>query len=183
MKNVFFTIILAFIFSINILCQVSSLEYGNINDLEGVKKIFVHTDAGLEVRQNIIKHINEKLPNIEITSRAEDAEVILLLSADVQTLLAGYNHNSTTQVTGNAQVYGNQGAYQGQANTQTTSTPIYRSVINAAGIVFKVTPENRTRIIMDFQDSKKTIFERRPSTNFAKAFVKAYEQANGLKKK
>ncbi len=36
----------------------------------------------------------------------------------------------------------------------------------------------RTRILISFKDERSNLFERKPETNFARAFVKAYQKAN-----
>ncbi|KAF0205751.1 MAG: hypothetical protein FD167_5572 [bacterium] len=137
-----------------------TFDYGDPSELRGVAKIFVFTGSDLELRENITKNIQKKLPQLQFTSSADDAEVALVFAADVNTFIAGVNSNPN---------------YNGGV----TSTPNYRTVVNGSGLVFKSGSKNgRLRLIMQYGDSRSTIFERRPSTNFAKAFVKAYENAN-----
>ncbi|MFY9222752.1 MAG: hypothetical protein WAQ98_08795 [Blastocatellia bacterium] len=136
-----------------------TFDYGDPSELRGVTKVFVFTGSELEVRENIIKNIKKKLPNLEFTSSADDAEIALVFAADVNTFISGINSNPN---------------YNGGV----TSTPNYRSVVNGSGLVFKNGSNGRLRLLMQYGDSRTTIFERRPSTNFAKAFVKAYEKAN-----
>jgi hypothetical protein len=62
------------------------------------------------------------------------------------------------------------------------ATPVYRTVVTGVGQILKLAGPDTVKLLMDFKDSRSTRFERRPSTNFAGAFIKAYEQANGVKK-
>jgi hypothetical protein len=146
--------------------QEPTVEYGSTADLKGVSKIFVDTGLEMEVRENILKEISKskkKIPDLEIVSRPEDAEVILVFGAKANSYLSGVN--SSTSSSG-----------------ITTSYPIYRNVIRGNGTVIKLVGENRVRLIMSFEDSRTSRFERRPSTNFARKFIHAYMDANGIKR-
>jgi hypothetical protein len=165
-------------------------EYGSAAELKGVTKIYIYTGTELEVRNNIIKTIRSTLKNIVVTDRPEDAEVVLSFAADTNTFLATIRHSSATTTTGTvigqSQTNGNittgQGTYVGRSTTTGSSTPIYRTVVTGMGLVARLTDNDTIRLLMDFKDSRSTIFERRPSTNFARAFVKAHQEANGMKK-
>jgi len=148
-------------------------EYGSLEELRGVTKIYVYTGLELEVRNNIVKTIQSKLKHIAVTDRPEDAEVLLVFAADVNTFYAGSWSNTTTA----------QGMYSGQSTTTTSSIPIYHTVITGRGFVARLVGNDTIRLLLEFEDSRSTIFERRPSTNFARAFVKAYEKANKEAKK
>src|SRR6266567_1661813 len=158
-------------------------EYGSPDELKGVTKVYVYTGPQLEVRNNIVNAIQKSLKNIVITDRPENAEVHLVFAADASTFYAGTWRNSTTTdsgtINGRSQTYGNtttaQGTYSGQSTTSTSSTPIYRTVVTGVGFVGKLVGKDTVRLLLDFKDSRSTIWERRPSTNFAKAFIKAYE--------
>jgi hypothetical protein len=143
--------------------QNTVFEYGQPGELKGVKSIFVYTGSELEVRNNIVKNIQKKLPELVIASNPEEADVILIFFADSNTYFSGLSGNSTIHSDG---------------SINSSSSAHYRSVINATGQVGKWVGKNRIRLLMDFSDSRSTILEKRPSTNFARAFVKAYEMAN-----
>lgn len=61
--------------------------------------------------------------------------------------------------------------------------PDYRELICGRGYVFKRLGEDRVRLVMEFKDTKQKsgLFERNPSTNFARKFVEAFRAANNLK--
>jgi hypothetical protein len=142
------------------------IEYGKPEELKGVTKIYIYTGTDIEVRQNIIKEIAKKLPSLQIADKPEEAQVFLLFAADSSTFLSSLQ--TTSENTG--------------GGTTSSSTPIYRRVISATGAVAKPIGPNRVRLLMDFKDSRSTVFERRPSTNFARKFVEAYLKVNGKHK-
>lgn len=150
-------------------------EYGSPNELKSVSKIYVYTGSDLKARKNIIKIIQKKLTNIIITDRPEDAEVHLIFAADAYTFYAGTWTNGSTTSNGNLN---DQGTYSGQSNTTSSSTPIYQNVVTGAGIVGKIKDKDTIRLLLDFADTRNTLIERSPSTNFARAFIKAYVEAN-----
>lgn len=142
-------------------CQAQTIEYGSPADLKGITKIFVDTGTEMEVRKNILKEISKskkKIPDLIIVSRPEDAEIILSFGAVTNTYLSGINTTPT---------YGG-----------IISRPTYGNVIQGNGIVVKLLANNRVRLIMSFEDSRSSRWERRPSTNFAREFVRAYMDAN-----
>jgi len=145
------------------------VEYGSPAELKGVTKIFVYTGLELEVRNNIVKEITKRLESIEVTNRPEEAEVILMFAADSSTFLAGIGTTSNTTSFGTT------------SNTTSTTTPNYQSVITGDGTVIRVLDKGRLRLIMQFGDSRHSVFERRPSTNFARKFVEEYQKANRKK--
>lgn len=159
-------VVVALILAAHFSTQAQSIEYGSPDDLKGVKKIFVDTGADMEVRANILKEIGKskkKLPDLEVVSRAEDAEVLLVFSGSSRSYVAGVN----------TEPIGNTGS--------STSSAIYQTVTDGGGVVIKPLGENRVRLVMSFKDSRTSRFERRPSTNFARAFVRAYMKANDVK--
>ncbi len=154
------------------------IEYGSPADLKGVKSIYVNTGPDIELRNNIVKEITKNLKNIVVANSPSEADVCLVFDTDFSTFYAGTSTNSTVTVDSSD-----------TAKVQTQSTPEYRKVTSGAGLVGILKPNNVVRIVMSFQDSKgegpplRTLFERKPSTNFARAFVKAYKEANPEEKK
>lgn len=147
---------------VSITAQSPTIEYGNESELKGVKSIYIYTGTNLEVRNNILKEIQKKLKAITVTNKPEDADVCLIFESDFATFYAGAY--STATVDG--------------STIQGNSTARYRSVVYGSGMVMKIKEDGTPRLLLDFKDSRATRFERRPSTNFARAFVKAYEKAN-----
>jgi len=165
--------------------QEPQFEYGSPNELRGITKVYVYTGAELEVRNNIVKIIQKELKQIIVTDRPNDADVYLFYGAAVNTFYAGTWGNSTTTgqgvINGQAHTYGNtttaQGTYSGQSTTTSSNVPRYRTVVTGSGIVAKI-DGSKVRLLLDFHDDRSSVLERRPSTNFARAFVRAYEKAN-----
>lgn len=145
-------------------------EYGSVDELKGVTKIYVFTGNDLEVRENIVNEIRKKLPHLIVTNTIAEADVSLAFDAFASTTRSG----SVTTGSATASVFGNTVYGSGSSVT----TPVDQTVIYATGFVVRFTPENRIRLLMQFSDVKSIIWERRPSTNFARAFVKAYKKAN-----
>jgi len=135
-------------------------EYGTPDDLKGVSTVYVYTGTDMDLRDNIQKVIKKELPNLTLASRREQAEVHLIFTADVSTYVSGVD----------ASTYGN----------NSNATVQYGRVIDGRGLVLRIENGKQPLLIFDFKDSRGTIFERRPSTNFARAFVKAYKKANEM---
>lgn len=169
-------IVAGFFFSVpRVYGQETSLnpvfEYGGIRDLKGVTKIFIYTGVELGLRNNIAKNIKKKVKNLIITDRPEDADIILLFAEDWDRYLVSVWQNTQATV--------QTGDYSGSGTTTTTTTPVYQSGIHGSGLVVKHVSGSRFRLLMQFKDSKSWLWERDPSTNFARAFANAYKKANG----
>lgn len=156
----------------------SAIEYGERDELRGITKIFVDTGTDLSGRENIIKIIKKELPTIVVMSRGEDAEIILIYSSDSYSILNAISNSRNSSTTGNLSVWGNTATYSGQTTSTSTSTPIYRKVTDGEGLVVRFTSSGRPRLLMNFKDKQKSVLERRPSTNFARKFIKIYKEVN-----
>ncbi len=141
----------AFLFSLTAAAQKQSVEYGDAAELRGVKKVFVDTGTDVDLRNRIASEVRKRLPDLEIVSAPEGADVHLQFSLKEE------------------RDYG-------------LMIPVGRSVgvtySVGVGSVVKVLGENRVRVLMSFRDTRTRFGERKPSTNFARAFVDAYKQAN-----
>ena len=157
----------------------SAIEYGERDELRGITKIFVDTGTDLSGRENIIKIIRNDLPAIVVVSRVEEAELVLIYSSDSYSMLSGISNSRNSSTTGNLSVWGNTATYSGQTTSTSTSTPIYRKVTDGEGLVVRFTSSGRPRLLMNFKDKQKSVLERRPSTNFARKFVRVYKEVNG----
>jgi hypothetical protein len=142
-----------------------SIEYGTVDELKGVTKIFVGTGADMKLRREILKEIEKgasRAPDLRVVSRAEDAEVVLMFGAEPWSYLSSIH--TTTGPYGHAR-----------------SDVQYRSATSGGGVVAKLT-DGKVRLLMSFKDTKSTRWERKPSTNFAREFMHAYLDANGVKR-
>lgn len=151
----------------SLLAQEPEYEYGSPAELRGITKIYIYTHTDLESRNRIIKEIRKKLPDLIIVERGEDAEVTLTFASATGTRLAGVHSNRTDNPYG----------------SQTTTTPNYEKVKAGSGMVSRQVGPNKVRLLMDFNDSKSTLLEKDPATNFAKAFIREYQKANKEEKK
>jgi hypothetical protein len=164
---------------VSVAAQAPEIEYGSGAELKGVTKIFVNTGEDLETRDNIVRIILRDLPGLTVTSRASDAEVILLFKTDESTAYAGTYSTGSSRT--DAEVHGNETSAQGSPETRTTrlSLPIYQTTVAGSGKVFRITPEGHVRLILTYQGTKvKGTIWKKPRTKFAQKFIEAYRQAN-----
>ena len=167
-----------------------NFEYGTPEELKGVTKIYILTGPDIGARNNILKTIQKKLRDIVVTESPETAEVVLLFGDITDTRFLGIWDNSSTttrgRMKGQSQTFGSMttgsGTYSERSNTTSSSIPRYQKIITGNGLVVKMLGGNNIRLLMDFEDTQKTKLERDPSTNFARAFIKAYKEANRNKK-
>jgi N-methylhydantoinase B/oxoprolinase/acetone carboxylase alpha subunit len=136
----------------------SGIEYGKTSELKGLKKVFVDTGGDMKNRERITKEIEKAKLGIELLDSVDGAEIILDFNSGKEKYLASVNTNP-----------------QG-----TVSTPIYRSRNTGEGKVF-IVKDNHLRVVMSFEDEERTVFEKKPATNFAKTFIKAYKKATSSK--
>jgi serine protease Do len=133
------------------------IEYGPASELKGVRTVFIY---GVEpdVRNNMIKQF-EKHPQLQVVGEIEKADVVLVFGA--QFFSMGTHTNVWTDTNGNA-----------WANT----SPRYG--VTGQGSAVRLKPPNTLRIVWQFSATRTTVFQRRPSTNFVRDFVNAWDKAN-----
>jgi hypothetical protein len=61
--------------------QIPDVEYGDISELAGLRRVFVHTES-FESRERILRELKNS-PQLEVVGRIEDAEFILQFGADL----------------------------------------------------------------------------------------------------
>jgi hypothetical protein len=133
------------------------VQYGSSSELRGVKNIFIY-GVEPEVRNNMLKQFS-KHPEVQVVGEIEKADVVLVFGAN--TFSRGTFTNVWTDSNGN-----------GWAST----SPRYG--ITGQGSVVKLIPPNTFRVIWQFSATRVSAFQRRPSTNFIRDFVAAWEKAN-----
>jgi TonB family protein len=141
--------------------QFLTIEEGAPGELRGVKKIYVDTGGERKERDNITGEILARLPSLEFVDTASEAEVILEFGAGTRTARGTYEIKGQLGITK-------------QKLDMTTDFKLGR------GQVVKRVSDTVLHVLLKFQDPQLNALERQPSTNFARAFVRAYEQANGL---
>ena len=144
----------------------------------------MYTGTDLNGRENIIKTLSKDLPELIVVERVEDAEVALIYTSNSYSVLNNIISSRNSTTTGTVALrdtYGGyNGSYSGQTSGTSVTTPVYRNVTDGAGLVVKFTSDGRSRLLMDFKDSKKSVLERRPSTNFARKFVGVFKEVNSM---
>jgi len=151
-------------------------EYGSPEELKGVERIFVYTGSDMQLRRKIVKNIKKKLENIIVTDTPEAAQVHLVFSVDAQTFYAGSQGTSTADTRGTYDY--DTGTYTGSTTTRTSSSSRYRTRVTGDGFVGMPVSSNRIRLLLSFETTQTIFSTFKPSTKFARAFVKAYRAAN-----
>ena len=140
------------IFALPALAQNPTIEYGHPSELQGVKSVFVDTGTDFESRDRIVKEIQKSAPALTVVARPEDAEIHLRFYLDDED-----NYAVIVPARGRVGV---------------------GSVRRGEGTVVKVVASQRLRVLWSHRNSQRTPFERRPSTNFGREFVKLYRRYN-----
>ena len=132
-------------------------EYGRPAELKGVTKIFIDTDGDTEERERMLTEFDKaKIPNLKILDSSDGAEVILYFNASKVAYNAGVVNNGS-----------------GSMNTQ------YRSA--GKGIAFIPKGADTIRVLLSTQSVKNWAWNAKPSVKFARDFIEAYKEANGIK--
>jgi TonB family protein len=142
--------------------QFHRIEDGSLSELRAVKRIYVDAGANEEEQRNITGEILKYLPDLTIVDTAREAEVILAFNASERT-----QNDKFVQ----------KDAFTGEVKN---SWNIRLDMEVGHGQVLRQVTPTTLRSLLKFEDPHTNKFERKPSTNFARAFVKAYKQANGL---
>jgi hypothetical protein len=166
LKRSFFMLLLVLI-PCSAVAQDLTIEYGTTSELRGVTKVFVDTGKDIRQREQIIKELRKSLPSLIVVSRPEDAEVhlqfIIRDRAQSGSVIYPYPYPVSRGSHVNIGVLVPDG---GMAASE------------GVGVVLRQVGPNRARVLMSFRDAKGNPFERKPTTNFARNFVRAYKKAN-----
>lgn len=151
LTRIILLLIVTLLFCPPFLAQKQIVEYGSPDELRGVKEIFVDTGTDIELHNRIGEEIRTRLPDVAVVSAPESADVHLQFS-----LKEERQYGLVVPVGGRIGVPHSVGV----------------------GSVVKILGGSRVRVLLSFRDSRTRFGERRPSTNFARAFVEAFRQAN-----
>lgn len=144
-----------------LLLPFQSIEYGKPEELKGLVKVFVDTGTDLRNRERVLKELTKSKLPFELLDSEEGAQVLMVFGAESSDRVTGVIHNRG-------------------GDTVSTSTPVWRKVKQGEGRVF-VVKDGKARLVMSFEDEMRSGWEREPATNFARAFVKAWKKATGVK--
>lgn len=158
MKKIVFVAFACLLFAATALSQASlKTEYGKPSELKGLTKIFIDTDGDMEERDRMTAEFTKaSIPNITLLDGSDGAEVVLYFSGGK----VAYNRGSVTNGTGHM-------------GTD------YRSA--GKGMAFIPKGANTIRILLTTQSVKDFVWTAKPSVKFAREFIKAYKEANGLR--
>ncbi len=131
------------------------VQHGAESELLSAKAVYVYC-KDFEVRANIVKELR-KYGSLTVTDDLAAADTVLIFGAD-QFSMGDYTY-IWQDYAGN--VYG-------------SSTPRYG--ITGYGLAVKFAPPNFVRVVWSFRDTRTTLYERRPSTNFARNFIKVLKR-------
>lgn len=126
--------------------------YGQPSDLKGLKKIYINTGTDTKSRDSIIKELEKSKQGFEIVDDAKDAEIYLGFGADQVPNVVWHTEAATRVLTSRT----------------------------GDGVV-RVWARGKDRLILSFEDTQNTKWERKPVTNFVREFLKAYKKGNKTK--
>ncbi len=140
---------------------VAVLTLGQPSDLQGLKKVYVDTGADLESRKRIIRELNKPELGLTLLDVPDGAEVILDFGSRTE------DHDERVDL-------------YSYVNGTYGTTQVRRELLTGRGRVF-VVKDGQPRSVMSFENTKSTLWERAPATNFGRAFHKLYKKVNGIK--
>lgn len=140
-------------------------RYGSPSDLHGLTRVFVDTGTDLRARERIVGELRGAGVALQLVQDASDAEMLLEFGSTVERRVGGWATNTHSDKDKRHQ------------NSVTTTTE--QKIRNGTGTVY-VVRDGRLLIVQSFSDEKGSFLERDPSTNFARAFLRSYREANGL---
>ena len=145
--------------------HAQNFERGKSAELKGLTRLYVNVGADIERRDLIVNEIEEaKIPGLVIVDSREKAEIVMRFGGRETLALQDI---TTNEIIG---------------TDWTITTVERRTVRSGQGLIFIAGKDaKRPRIVLTFRDVQDSAFEKRPAIMFAKKFVKAYKEANGLK--
>ena len=142
-----------------------NFERGKTSELKGLTKLYINVGADIERRDLIADEIEKaEIPGLVIVDSREKAEIVMRFG--------GRETQALQDITTNEII-----------GTDWTMTTVERRTVRSGqGLVFIAGKDaKRPRIVMTFREVQDSAFEKRPAIMFARKFVKAYKEANGLK--
>ncbi|HEX8146933.1 MAG TPA: hypothetical protein VF591_07120 [Pyrinomonadaceae bacterium] len=160
--------------SVTAAARQTVVEYGHAGELKGVKRVYVSTDLDMKARESIVKELLKRLPGLEITRTPEAADVHVVYRGErlhVPGALSWVGESEPAYLESARHLYA--GLRNAAVATQLLPVAV------GTGTVLKNVGPGRSRLLMSYRgESLAGSFERSPSTNFVRAFVKEYKRAN-----
>jgi len=149
--------LIAFLASLSLAQNASSVYYGQPSDLKGLKKVYIDTGTDTKSGDNLVKDLKKSKLGFEVVDDRKDAEILLGYSAGpVRRRSAGSVVASSVDIT----------------------TETERS---GAGIVVALNARGKDRLVHSFQDVLISKWDRDPVDKFVREFIKVYKKGNDLK--
>jgi hypothetical protein len=136
--------------------HIQDFDYGRPTDLKGIKKVFIDTGSDLKNHERIVKSLEDAKLNLEILDSPEGAEVFLVFNAGSEQRIVGILNSA--------------GGVLNQRKFRT-----------GQGMVYLPQSNGRPRVVLSFEDTQNSGWERKPVTNFSREFIKLYKKANSIK--
>lgn len=134
-------------------------EFGTADELKGVSKFYVDAGGDREAREELTGELLRLLPSLQLVDAPEQAECVIIFI-----------------------YYGRTDQPPPVVNPHTRQTS-YNAPLNVKvgrGWVIRPLAADRQRVLFYAEDTKYGPIERKPATNFARAFTDAYRKANGI---
>jgi hypothetical protein len=147
---------LALLLTLLITSHAPQTEYGKLEELKGLTKVFVDTGGNMKDRERIQREIRESKIGVELLDSEKDAEVVLKFGG------------------------GKEEAGDSMGSILFPYAIVTRTVNVGDGHVY-VLRGGKPRLVMSYEGVETHPWERKPAKNFGKRFVKAWKKANGLK--
>lgn len=129
------------------------LEYGTPQELKGITTIYIDTGTEVSVHLDILKEITKRLPELQVTNKAEEAEVLVMFGPESMKRFSGTNGSGMIA----KMIAPDRLRLLIDFNDTSHSSPTLHALSLSA-------------------------LHGSPGVNFAKAFIDAYVKANGKAK-
>jgi hypothetical protein len=150
------TMLVLGLFAASAFAQEPAFDYGKPEDLKGLVRFYVDTGIDTKHRDKIIKELTKANLGLISVDKVEQCQFIVMFGASTKNRFI--------------------------ANTQPNGAGHAADVtlLVGRGMVFVPQPDQpRMKLVMSFEDTQETAFERKPVNNFIKDFLKLYKQVNG----
>ncbi len=140
---------------------VAVLTFGRPSDLQGLKKVYVDTGADMGSRRRIIRELNNPELGLTLLYGPDGAEIILDFG--------GRTEHRDERLT----------VHVPYSSPSLDTVESRKQILIGRGRVF-VVQDGKPRSVMSFENTKSTLWERDPATNFGRNFRTLYKKVNGI---
>ena len=141
--------------------RIIAEEFGTADELKGVSKFYVDAGGDREAREELTGELLRLMPSLQLVDSPEQAECVILF----------IYYGRTDQPPPVVNPHTREATYNAPLNVKV-----------GRGWVIKPLAADRQRVLFYCEDTKYGPIERKPTTNFARAFTDAYKKANGIPK-